>query len=69
MEKRDKKTQKQLFLKYLDYIKDIKLYKKDKRIKNQAMYFFKGLDGVKNLRVKIQSLKNIDDIISEVKNF
>ena len=66
---KDKQTQKELFLKYLDLIKNVKLYKKERRIKNQAMYFFSGIENVKYLRQKIMKLKNVQDIILEVKNF
>jgi hypothetical protein len=69
MLKRNKEIQKELFLKYLEYIKNIKLYKKEKRIKNQAMYFFKGIDGVKKLRIDIQSLKKTEEVIEKVKKF
>ena len=68
MEK-NKEVQKKLFLKYLNYIKEIRLYKKDYRIKKQAMYFFKGIFGAKDLREKLQKLKKAEDIIKEVEKF
>ena len=64
-----KEIQKELFLKYLSYIKEIKLYKKNERIKKQAMYFFKGIDGAKTLRVAIQKEKNTNNILEIVKRF
>ena len=65
----NKEIQKKLFLKYLKYIKDIKLYRKNKRIKLQAIYFFKGINGAKKLRVRLQKIKNINEILEEVEKF
>ena len=67
--KRCKEVQKRLFLQYLSYIKDVRLYRKDLRIKKQAAYFFKGIDGAKRLRVEIQKEKDVGKIIEKVKNF
>lgn len=64
-----KERQKKLFLKYVEKINKYEVYNKNRRIQRQAMWFFKGLEGVRELRLKISQQKDINKIIQEVKNF
>ena len=64
-----KKRQKELFIEYLRNIENRDMYKKEFKIKQQAMWFMKGIEGAKDLRVRICKLDNINDIIEEVNNF
>ena len=64
-----KKEQKKLFLNYLDNLKHITLARETYRIQHQAMYFFKGISGVKELRQKLMSSKTLDEIMKCVEEF
>ena len=64
-----KKEQKEYFLRYLQHLKGITLSRETYRIQHQAMYFFKGISGVKELRGKLMQAKTIDEIITLVENF
>lgn len=67
----DKKTtQKKLFLQYIKKLKNIEPEQKNQiKIMHQAMWFFKGIEGAKELRIKLHKLKNINKIIEEIKKF
>jgi tRNA-dihydrouridine synthase B len=64
-----KENQKKLFLEYLKNIESRDFYKKIVRVKQQAMWFVKGIEGAKELRVRIGKMDNIDDIVQEIKKF
>lgn len=71
-EERDKirkKEQKAYFLRYLNHLKNIKLQKEVYRIQHQAMYFFKGISGARELRQKLQHVKTIDEVMRVVEEF
>lgn len=61
--------QKNLFIKYLKNLDKYELYNKERRIQRQAMWFFKGIDGVRELRGKISQEKDINKILSYVNDF
>jgi tRNA-dihydrouridine synthase B len=65
-----KERQKQLFLKYLEKLSNYDIAKQHQRIWRQAMWFFKGLDGAKKLRVSIIEAKDdLNKVIFLVKEF
>lgn len=64
-----KKEQKTYFLRYLNHLKNIKLQKEVYRIQHQAMYFFKGISGARDLRQKLQHVKTIDEVMRVVEEF
>lgn len=64
-----KKEQKTYFLRYLNHLKNIKLQKEVYRIQHQAMYFFKGISGARDLRQKLQHVKTIDEVMRVVEDF
>lgn len=65
-----KQRQKDLFLRYLDKLSHYDVAKQHQRIWRQAMWFFKGIDGAKKLRVSIVEAKdNLDKVIQLVKDF
>ncbi len=64
-----KRTQKRLFLKYLEHLKGITLARETYRLQHQAMYFFKGISGVKELRQKLMQSKTIDEIMKNIEEF
>ncbi|MCH8519456.1 MAG: tRNA-dihydrouridine synthase family protein [Nanoarchaeota archaeon] len=71
-EKRDeikKREQKEYFLRYLHHLKHITLQREVYRIQHQAMYFFKGISGVKELRQQLMQVKTIDEVIKLVEEF
>ncbi len=66
----DKKIiQKELFQKYLDKLSKYDVYRVDQRILRQSMYFFKGIEGAKQLRVNIMKVKSAKEAIKLVENF
>lgn len=64
-----KTTQKKLFNQYLKKIKKHEFYNFPIKVQRQAMWFFKGIEGVKELRTQISKTKNIDEIIELVEKF
>lgn len=69
VDKRDKEIQKKLFIEYLKKIENVDFHKKEFKIKQQAIWFMKGIEGSKDLRVKIQGLSNVNEIIKIVEEF
>lgn len=66
----DRKTvQKELFIKYLEKLSNYEIHKLNIKVQRQGMYFMKGIEGAKELRKKIMSLKDVDQIIEAVKEF
>jgi nifR3 family TIM-barrel protein len=65
-----KERQKELFLRYLEKLSHYDIAKQHQRIWRQAMWFFKGLDGAKKLRVAIVDAKDdLELVIKLVKEF
>lgn len=65
-----KEKQKALFVEYLTELSKYELYNPQLTIKKQAMWFMKGIEGVKELRVSImEGKKSIEEIIKLVENF
>lgn len=64
-----KKAKKELFIKYLKKLEKIDFYKKDFKIKQQSMWFTKGIEGSKELRCAICDEKKLDKIIDMIKKF
>ncbi|MFP4402556.1 MAG: tRNA dihydrouridine synthase [Candidatus Nanoarchaeia archaeon] len=64
-----KQEQKQLFLRYLHHLNNIKLQREVYRIQHQAMYFFKGISGVKELRQSLQFAKTLEEVMKLVEEF
>ena len=65
-----KQRQKELFLRYLEKLSHYDIAKQHQRIWRQAMWFFKGLDGAKKLRVSIIDAKDdINKVIQLVEGF
>ncbi len=65
-----KERQKELFLRYLDKFSKYDVAKSNQRVWRQAMWFFKGIDGAKNLRKEIVDNKDdLNKVIEIVKNF
>jgi tRNA-dihydrouridine synthase B len=59
----EKEAQKKLFSKYLEKLQGTEIYDKPARIKFQSIWFMKGLEGAKEIRVKILSSKSVGEII------
>jgi len=64
-----KQIQKDMFVKYLNKIEDVDFYKKEFKIKQQSMWFMKGVEGSKELRKNIQDIKDSKTIIEMIKKF
>lgn len=64
-----KQQQKELFLKYLEHLKGITLARETYRLQHQAMYFFKGIKGVKELRMNLMKIKTLDEVMKLVEEF
>lgn len=65
-----KQRQKELFLKYLEKLSHYDVAKQHQRIWRQAMWFFKGIEGAKKLRVAVVEAKDdLDKVIKLVKEF
>ena len=64
-----KQEQKEYFLRYLNHLKNITLQREVYRIQHQAMYFFKGIGGARELRQKLMQAKTIDEIMNIVEEF
>ncbi len=58
--------QQELFLNYFEKIKNVDLFRKEKRIKLQANYFFKSLPNAKKIRSEIMKIKTTEEILSIV---
>lgn len=66
----DRKTvQKELFVKYLQLLEDHEFRNKNLKIQKQAMWFMKGIEGTKELRKKLVTIKDPDEIIKAVEEF
>ncbi len=66
----DKKTeQKRLFEDYIKKVDKIDFYKKDFKIKQQAMWFTKGISGSKELRNELSTIREPKHIIEIVRKF
>jgi len=64
-----KEIQKKLFLRYLEIFKKYDIPKANQRIWRQAMWFFKGIEGAKELRKKIVEVRDADKAIELVNKF
>ncbi len=64
-----KDIQKKDFDFYLKRLDEIDLYKKDLKVQMQAMWFFKGIEGAKDLRINICKDRNITNTMSVIKKF
>lgn len=64
-----KSIQKQAFIEYLEKAENVDFYKKDFKIRQQAMWFTKGIEGSKELRCNISNLKDTKEIIRVFKEF
>ena len=65
-----KQRQKELFLKYLEKLSHYDVAKQHQRIWRQAMWFFKGIEGAKKLRVAVVEAKDdLNKVIKLVKEF
>ncbi|MDA3855917.1 MAG: tRNA-dihydrouridine synthase family protein [Candidatus Woesearchaeota archaeon] len=64
-----KEIQKKTFEEYLEKVDKINFYKKDFKIKQQSMWFTKGVKGSKELRNEICSTKEVNEIIEKVRKF
>ena len=64
-----KELQKKLFQEYLSKFEDYEIRKSNQRIMRQAMWFFKGIPGVKELRKDIMQIKSSKEAIEYVKKF
>lgn len=70
LEIEDKKAlQKQLFKQYLLRFQDYEIVKANQRICRQAMWFFKGIEGVKELRKAIMASSNREEVLQLVEQF
>lgn len=63
-----KAKQKELFVEYVQMLDKYEMYNKPLKIQRQAMWFMKGLDGAKKMRLLIQNTKNINEIIGIIEN-
>jgi nifR3 family TIM-barrel protein len=61
-------TQKKLFARYLEKLEETHFRDKLVRIKFQAMWFMKGIDGAKEIRVKVLSSKSANEVISLIES-
>jgi len=68
-EKEIKEIQKKLFHKYINSLQKETFHNINIKIQKQAMWFFKGIVGVKELRSKISKTKNIAEILKIVEEF
>ncbi|MCA9487260.1 MAG: tRNA-dihydrouridine synthase family protein [Candidatus Woesearchaeota archaeon] len=64
-----KEKQKQLFMLYLKKLQDYELHEVHIRVQRQAMWFFKGIEGAKELRVRLMACKTIEDLLACVEEF
>lgn len=64
-----KEKQKELFFKYLKKIENIPFYNRTIKIRMQAVWFFKGILGSRNLRCNIMKTKDVDEIVDLIKKF
>lgn len=66
-----KARKKELFLEYLKELDNFETYNHELRIKKQAMWFMKGIEGVKKLRTEISSDRGmpISQVMEIVKRF
>jgi len=62
------KMQKKLFARYLEKLEGTQFRDKLVRIKFQAMWFMKGIEGAKEIRVKILSSKSANEVISLIES-
>lgn len=67
--KNSKQKQKELFLQYLKQLEKHDQYRVERRIQRQAMWFMKGLEGVKELRKELQTTKDVEKIKEIIKKF
>jgi len=68
-ENKIKQIQKELFSKYINKLQKETFHNINIKIQRQAMWFFRGIIGVKELRGKISKTKNINEILKIVKEF
>jgi len=64
-----KQFQKNLFQEYINNLQKEEFHNINIKIQRQAMWFFSGIIGVKELRSKISQTKNIDEILDIVDKF
>ncbi len=64
-----KEKRKELFLEYIEILEKYETPKIEMKIQKQAMWFFKGINGVKELRSKIQKTKDIEKILKIIDEF
>ena len=65
----EKELQKKLFKEYLAKFEDYEIIKANQRICRQAMWFFKGIPGVKELRKEIMTTKTAEEALECVERF
>lgn len=66
----DRKTvQKELFIRYLDKLENYDVFRVERRIQRQAMWFMKGIEGAKELRKSIMQTKNVEKVKELVREF
>jgi nifR3 family TIM-barrel protein len=65
-----KKRRKELFMEYLEELDKFEPYNPGLKIKRQSMWFFKGVEGVKNIRREInEGKKTIPEVLDIVRRF
>lgn len=64
-----KEKQKELFQLYLKKLDGKEFHNINIKIQRQAMWFMKGIEGVKELRSEISKTKDIDEIMELIKKF
>ncbi len=64
-----KSKQKELFLEYLNLLEEHDFYNLPLKIQRQGMWFFKGIEGAKELRTKIQKTKDRNEIMKIIEEF
>lgn len=64
-----KEKQKELFLQYLKLIENYEFYNLDLKVQRQAMWFFKGISGVKEFRTELSGSKSYDEVLKIVDKF
>lgn len=64
-----KSKQKELFKEYINLLENYDIHKKNTRISRQAMWFFKGISGVKELRKNIMEAKSVEEVLNIVEEF
>ena len=64
-----KQQQKKLFFRYISKLENYEFNKRKNSIQLQSMWFFKGIDGVRELRRKIMQARREEEIIDLIRDF